>query len=265
MRSATIATLRKGLADEMKSTGTWKDDCPVPLERLSLISIRYVDFEGNEHDDGELVALDAAAEYIASAFATLYAKRFPINKIKSVHHYSGDDELSMADNNTSCFCHRPIEGSSLASLHSYGLAIDINPLQNPFVFFDEEQGAATIHPKKGWEFLNRHNQKLGMVEDIVPVLAEHGFFIWGGRWTTPIDYHHFQPTRGMAELLMIINEDDAKPFFEFCIANKDQLRTMPSGERLEPLIRLYRKNRTEFFDSFFEHLDYVDGTRDNQA
>ncbi len=254
---ATISKLPKDVAQTMKSTGVWQEASPVPLERLSLITIPYVDFDGNSHSDGELIALDVATEHIAAVFSELYKRRFPINKIRGAHHYGGDDQLSMADNSTTCFYFRPIAGSKVISLHSYGIAIDINPLQNPIVIFDEEKGTAAVHPQKGWEFLNRHNKKAGMVEEIVPLLAEHGFFIWGGRWTTPIDYHHFQPQRGIAELLTVLNFDDGKRFIDSTIKCKDRLPTlasMPNGEELQPLIELYKKNKSDFFDRWTDYI-----------
>ncbi len=219
MAQATISQLPDDLAHAMQSCGAWTPDCPVPLARLSLISsIPYVDFDDKEHSDGELVVLDAVATQVASFFHQLHQRRFPIAKIRSIHHYQGSDELSMADNNTSCFCHRPIEGSSLASMHSYGLAIDINPVQNPFITFEPgNEHQPTIQPKEGWQYLNRHNQKPGMVEDIVPLMAEHGFFRWGGTWTTPIDFHHFEVTRTIAESLVRMDPADGRRYLEQCI------------------------------------------------
>jgi hypothetical protein len=254
MTGGTIFALPKDLAQQMKTTGVWQENCPVSLERLALLKIRYVDFAGKEHDDGELITLDVAAAHVANLFAILYRQRFPICKLRSVHHYSGDDERSMADNNTSCFNFRAVQASSLISLHSYGLAIDINPLQNPCVCFDNNGTTVTLLPQEGRQFLNRRNRQPGMVEDIVPVFAEHGFFIWGGTWTTPIDYQHFQPPRGVAELLALMDKNDGERFFDMCIAHRDKLIMMPSGERLQPLIDLYIKNQASFFDSFFKHL-----------
>jgi hypothetical protein len=255
--SLAVLPLPQQLEQSMQRTGMWADDCPVPLQRLSLIRIRYVDFAGIERDDGELVAFDVAAEYIAAIFETLFEMRFPLAKIRSVHHYGGNDDLSMADNNSSCFCHRPIEGTTLASLHSYGLAVDVNPLQNPFIVFNEEEGTAKIHPSQGWEFLNRHNRKPGMVEDLVELFAARGFFIWGGRWTTPIDLHHFQTPRGLAELLVAMDQADGQRLFNLCIAHRDQLKTMPSGERLQPLLAQYRSNPDKFFQTFIETIASV--------
>ena len=257
MTITTVSSLSESLVKEMKVGGVWKEGSPVPLERLSLVTISYFDFAGNEHNDGEMITLDVVAPRVAKIFAQLYKIRFPINKIKSTHYYAGDDEASMADNNSCCYCYRPITRSGIISVHSYGVAIDINPMQNPYVVFDQENGAAEIHPKSGYAFVNRHIKRPGMVEDIVSILTNHGFLVWGGQWLSPIDNHHFQLHRGTAELLMEMTVDDGKLFIDSTLKHKDKLLTtnsMPSGEALQPLIELYRRNRTDFFDRWPEFL-----------
>ncbi len=212
MTRATISQLPPELKEALQSCRAWTPDCPVALSRLSLISsICYVDFNCVEHQDGELVVLDMVAPEVVQIFHELHQQQFPIAKMRSIHHYQGNDDLSMADNNTSCFCHRPIEGSSNPSMHSLGLAIDINPLQNPFVAFEPgNEHNPVIHPKASWQYLNRHNQKPGMVEAVVSIFARHGFTRWGGSWTTPIDYHHFEVPRIAAEKLVGMNPADGR-------------------------------------------------------
>lgn len=238
----------------MQETGVWKETSPVSLERLSCVQTSYFDFNGQEHTDGEIIVLDACAHRVLAAFRTLHAERFPLTKIRSVHHYNANDEASMADNNSSCFCDRPIENTTLTSLHSYGLAIDLNPVQNPFICFEEEKGTAAILPPKGWEYLNRSNRKAGMIEDVVQLFAEHGFFVWGGKWTTPIDYHHVQTPRGVAEMLSIMTFPDGKRFFDLCAINRSSLLKIPFGEKLQPLVMAYNQNPEKFLDSFTDYL-----------
>jgi hypothetical protein len=83
MSVATITPLPANLRNEMKLHGVWKEDSPVPLDRLSLINISYFDFDGKEHNDGEMVTLDVVAPLAAAVFSQLYKIRFPINKIDS--------------------------------------------------------------------------------------------------------------------------------------------------------------------------------------
>ncbi len=238
----------------MITTSVWKEECPVPVARLSLVETPYIDFEGKEHDDGEVIVLDVLAQPIAALFTRLFAAGFPINKIRPLHEYSGNDDLSMQDNNTSCFCFRNIQGTSTVSVHSYGVALDINPLQNPYLTIEEEQGMIAAHPNGGWRYINRHNKKPGMVEEIVPLLSEHGLFEWGGRWTTPVDYQHFQTPRWLAELLAVLTTDDGRALLTAAVAQREKLSAAPSGDRVQALIDLYCRHKTEFFDKWLEYI-----------
>src|SRR5690349_20413271 len=106
---------------------------PIAQDRLRIINITYVDFSGRVHTDGKLKVLDIVAEEVNTIFNALFEKHFPIEKIKLMTEYDNDDQLSMADNNTSAYNSRNIKNSTKLSVHAYGLAIDLNPVQNPFV------------------------------------------------------------------------------------------------------------------------------------
>ena len=124
-----------------------------------------------------------------SIFGELYQIRFPIHQMETIENFQGDDEKSMKANNSSCFNFRKIAGTDKLSIHSYGLAIDINPKQNPYVT------NGIIYPEDGASYLNRETQRPGMVEPIVDIFKRNGFEIWGGEWKDPIDYHHFQVSK----------------------------------------------------------------------
>ncbi len=89
-------------------------------------------------------------------------------------------------------------GGASWSKHAYGVAIDINPLQNPYISYPEEVSANILPPSSSKFFVNRNNnrpnkkQRAGMAENVIDVFARHGFIIWGGDWDTPIDYQHFE-------------------------------------------------------------------------
>ena len=232
----------------MERTGVWKQGCPVALERLSVLKTRFVDFDGVEHEDGEIVVLDACTGAVAEIFERLYEMRFPINSMLGLHHFDGDDDRAMEANNTSCFNYRSIDGSATISMHSYALAIDLNPLQNPYLIFDEEAGTAKIHPKAGWEYLNRYNRKPGMVEDLRPLFAEAGFSVWGGSWTTPLDYHHFQTPRAVAALLAVMSADDGRRFYELVRRAPEKAQALQPGEETEKLKAIYERSPAELFE-----------------
>ena len=189
----TINQISDDIALKMQNTSVWTKECPVQIERLKLVAISHYDFLGNIKI-GQLVVLDKIAENTLKIFEQLLIVKFPIKSIKPIDSYDGNDDLSMSDNNSSCFNFRPIAGSDLLSIHSYGLAIDINPVQNPFIEIDDETGDVAIFPKEGAKYLNRSNIRAGMVEPIIEIFTRYGFE-WGGNWNSPIDYHHFQIPR----------------------------------------------------------------------
>jgi hypothetical protein len=206
----------------LKQSGVWKSDCPTPLDRLRIVRLCYWDFEGQEHTDGEIMVLDAVAESVLQIFKTLHTQKFPLAKVRLMDHYQGDDTKSMKDNNTSCFNYRAIIGGSTISIHAYGLAIDINPIQNPFIQFPEGRGQkarAIYGPEKGRQYANRLQHRPdkpfrpGMAEQVIDVFKENGFTVWGGHWDTPIDYQHFQVPRAIAEQLIKISSEEAKAYF----------------------------------------------------
>ena len=181
-------SLSSDIIQSMQQTKVWTPECPVALKDLKLLQLKHYDFN-NVIKDGHMVVNAKIADLVSSIFQELLDLKFPIEKIKPIDLYQGIDELSMMDNNSSCFNFRKIAGTDRLSSHSYGLAIDINPVQNPYIRIKE--GATIIEPTAGLEFLNRHNLRSGMVESIVPIFTKHGF-IWGGKWDNPIDYHHFE-------------------------------------------------------------------------
>lgn len=115
---------------------------------------------------------------------------------------------------TSCYNCRAITGGSVPSIHGYGLAIDINTIQNPYVKRTETE-EIIILPKKGAEYLDRKNIRPGMAESVVDILTKNGFRDWGGSWNDPdpIDWQHFQTPTFIARLMATMSPDDAKEFF----------------------------------------------------
>ncbi|SES88708.1 D-alanyl-D-alanine carboxypeptidase [Natronincola peptidivorans] len=166
---------------------SWKEEAPIGLEDLSYLTVTYWDFY-EEQQHGELIVHRRVAEEVVEIFEELYEVRFPIAKMRLVDEYDADDELSMEDNNTYAFCYRVIAGTQRISKHGYGLAIDINPIQNPYV------RGETIIPSAGREYIDRINIRKGMITK--GDLCYHAFtsrgWTWGGDWKTPKDYHHFE-------------------------------------------------------------------------
>jgi hypothetical protein len=194
MHNFDILDLPEQIKASMIKAGVWSQSCPVSLDRLKLLRISYYDFAG-DIKEGQMVVLDKLASNVIEIFKELLNIKFPIDKMNLLDKYQGSDELSMEDNNSSCFNHRFIANSKILSMHSLGLAIDINPVQNPYIIINEQAKSVQVLPEMGLNYLNRNNQRPGMVEPIVGIFKKYGYDVWGGNWDSPIDYHHFQVNR----------------------------------------------------------------------
>jgi len=167
---------------------SYRPTCPVPLDDLRLLTLDHWGFDGVVHV-GKLVVHQDQAEAMVRVFGALFAARYPIARMQLVDAYGGDDDRSMADNNTSAFNCRPKAGRTTGwSEHSYGRAIDVNPIQNPYV---STRGA--ISPTAGARYATRTLREPGMIhEGDAVVRAFAGIdWKWGGAWRSSRDYQHF--------------------------------------------------------------------------
>ncbi|GIE69569.1 M15 family metallopeptidase [Actinoplanes palleronii] len=167
---------------------SWRRGCPVRISDLRRVELTHWGFDGVRHR-GELIVNQAVARSVVEVFHTLYSMRFPIRTMLPVDRFGADDNASMAADNTSGFNCRPITGSTSGfSVHSYGKAIDLNTLENPYV------KGTVVQPPAGKAFMNREKVRPGMIKHGDPVwraFTTHGF-TWGGDWTSLKDYQHFE-------------------------------------------------------------------------
>lgn len=166
--------------------------CPIAMSALRYLIIPHYDGHGYVRL-GEMVChRDVAADIIA-IFRELYAERYPIERMVLIDDYDADDERSMAANNTSCFCYRNVAGSRSRSRHSYGKAVDINPLYNPFV--RRGQSGQIITPADGRRWADRSRSDIPYAvrrgDAAWRAFTSRGWQ-WGGSWRTRKDYQHFQ-------------------------------------------------------------------------
>ena len=169
----------------------WTKACPVSYSELTCLDIAFINFEGCSQI-GQLFVATKVAEQVSLIFQQLYNQRFPMHKIQPMDVYNGNDIASMQANNTSAFNGRKIMNTDRWSSHAYGVAIDINPVQNPFMMLDRDSSTIKIYPEESISYVNRGVAKKGMVEEIVSIFAQYGFSEWGGNWDLKPDYHHFQ-------------------------------------------------------------------------
>ena len=191
MADFSISFLSEQKRDDLIKHHCWNPGCPIPLDDLAAVQVLHFDLKG-EKQPGYIVIHKKLAESTLKIFEDLISIQFPIHQVKGMEHFDGSDIEAMNANNSSGFNGRKVLGTDNWSSHAYGAAIDINPLQNPYVIFDHDQSTASIYPKGGSHFLNRGIPAKGMVEPIVDIFKAYGFSEWGGNWSSPLDYHHFQ-------------------------------------------------------------------------
>jgi hypothetical protein len=170
---------------------SWHRGCPVAPTQLRRLRISFWGFDRRAHT-GALVVNARAVAPLTRVFARLYAKRFPIRRMRPIDAYRGSDERSLAADNTAAFnCRYAVaSGPKRWSSHAYGLAIDVNPVENPYVL------NGRVHPRAGRAFLDRSRIRRGMAVRggvLVNAFASVGW-TWGGRWASSPDYQHFSAT-----------------------------------------------------------------------
>ena len=166
---------------------SWRPGCPVGLDELRLVRARYLGMDGRAHTGRIVVQRDVATEVVA-VLRRLYAARFPIRRMVPVDAYGGSDYRSIEADNTSAFNCRYVDGTTRWSEHAYGRAIDLNPIENPYV----SAGGTTSH-RASLGFLRRAPYRPGMAVEggaVVRAFDAVGWG-WGGRWSGDRDYQHF--------------------------------------------------------------------------
>ena len=160
--------------------------CPVAVADLRLVTVTHVRFDGTRAR-GQVVVHRDAAPAVVRVFRALLAARFPVAQVRTVEAYGSDDERSMAANNTSAYNCRRSTGGTGWSEHAYGRALDINPVQNPYV------RGTTVLPAAGRAHVDRSQPAPGMVLADGPVVRAFAAvgWEWGGSYLGLKDYQHF--------------------------------------------------------------------------
>lgn len=169
---------------------SFKEDCTTKRSDLRYVKVLYYGFDKKTHV-GELVVNKALARDFIHIFRDLYNAKYPIEKMRLVDDYNADDDASMANNNTSCFNFRRVEGSKTLSQHAYGRAVDINPFYNPYVV--TIKGKRKVEPPGSEKYLDR-TLKLPYIikkDDVCYKAFKKRGFSWGGTWKPDPDYQHF--------------------------------------------------------------------------
>ncbi len=185
----TVARIDAETRERMTGV-SWRPGCPVGFGGLRLLRVAHWGFDGRVHR-GRLVVHHDEARAMLRVMHRLYRLRFPIRRMRLVDAYGADDRRSMAADNTSAFNCRFVAGTERWSEHAYGRAIDLNPIENPYV-----TASGYVSPPAGAPFANRSRHAEGMVHRHGPVVGTFAAagWQWGGNWAWPKDYQHFSAT-----------------------------------------------------------------------
>ena len=193
LNASNIREIDENYAKKMKNI-SYFEGCPVSLSDLRIVNIKHLGFDDNIYYADIIVHKDVAFE-VSSIFEELFEINYPIKQITPIEKYNGDDFESIEANNTSAFNCRLAERSHKYSKHSYGKAIDINPIENPYIYKD-----GTSSHKASKEFIKRDEKVNNTVQNkamllssskAVQIFKKYGWK-WGGDWKNTKDYQHFQ-------------------------------------------------------------------------
>jgi D-alanyl-D-alanine carboxypeptidase len=178
----------RGKVRERIEGSSWHRGCPVGLGKLRLLRVTHWGFDGDVHR-GRLVVHRRYDGGILAAMKRLHRLRFPIRRIELIDRYGADDRRSMKADNTSAFNCRVVAGTDRWSMHAYGKAIDINPVENPYV------SGSHVSPPAGRPYADRSRRAKGMIhagDEVVEAFRERAGWKWAGAWSGGTrDYQHF--------------------------------------------------------------------------
>jgi len=171
---------------------SWRKGCPVGLENLRYIQVNHWDFKGKSKR-GELIVHKNVAKEVVEIFHELYKIKYPINKMRLVSDFKGSDFQSIEADNTSAFNCRSATGSKKWSKHSYGKAIDINPIENPYV---SRKGrishkASLKYRKRVHKNSTPQDRAMLLRNDKATKIFQKYGWKWGGNFKSIKDYQHF--------------------------------------------------------------------------
>jgi hypothetical protein len=183
---ASIAPIDTELRTRMTGR-SWRPGCPVGFSDLRLVTATHWDFKGRVRT-GRLVVHRTAAKPMVSVLRRVYQRRFPIRRMWLIDAFGGSDFRSIEADNTSAFNCRRVDGTNRWSTHAYGLAIDVNPIENPYV-----SPNGRIAHGASRTYLDRTDIRPGMAYTggtLVEAFRAIGWG-WGGTWSGAKDYQHF--------------------------------------------------------------------------
>jgi len=190
--SSSISKITPEVKKRMIKGNSWRKGCPISLNDLRYLCVKHIDFRAKEVM-GEIIVHKDVSHEVTEIFEALYEIGYPIKKMKLVSDYKGNDWQSIEADNTSAFNCRNATGSKKWSKHSYGKAIDINPIENPYI-----SRSGRISHKESLQYRKRVHKKSTSADRAVllkndkatKIFEKYGWK-WGGDWSGVKDYQHF--------------------------------------------------------------------------
>ena len=191
--SSSQSSISSAVKKRMIQGKSWREGCPVPLKDLRYLKMTYRDFKGKDRT-GEMIVHRSVSKEVRAIFAELYRAKYPINKMELVSDYKANDFKSIETDNTSAFNCRAVTGGTKWSRHSFGKAIDINPIENPYI-----SRSGKISHKRSLKYRKRAHKNPHLASDNAVILKndtevksfKKRGWRWGGDWNSIKDYQHF--------------------------------------------------------------------------
>jgi hypothetical protein len=192
---SSIEPLPAPVRANMKASRVWSGECPVGLSSLRVLTVTYRGFDGRPHT-GQLVVNRLAAAPLARVFHRLYRIRFPIHHMTLAIYDPHSSEPADGDPTGSFQCRQAVpspciggKGTGSWSMHAYGMAVDVNPVENPYV------GCGESHDRASRPYRDRSRHRKGMVTAKALAAFQSVGWGWGGSWAgSTKDYMHFSST-----------------------------------------------------------------------
>jgi len=191
--NANISEITPNIKQRMIQGNSWRKGCPVALKNLRYLQMTHLNFQG-QTSMGEMIVHKDVADEVVYIFEELYYMNYAVNKMHLVSYYNGNDWKSIENDNTSAFNCRKATGKKTWSKHSYGKAIDINPIANPYISRKghiSHKASYKYKKRRHLDINNLADRALLLKNDPATQLFKSYGWKWGGEWNSVKDYQHF--------------------------------------------------------------------------
>ena len=259
-----IEDLTQKMQIELINSGTWNDSCPVQLNRLKIANIKYRSNKDIINKNGQLIVLDVVAPETLKLFKKLFKKNIFIEKINNPSEYKTHKDSLLDNTSLSFICDKDDLMNDI--LNGYGVAFDINPIYNPALTFFSQDGkneSYIVVSTKSLRFVNRNLKHHMMNEKIVSIFSDYGFNDWGGNRDYNSNFQYFSVNKVVTKLLLEMNADDARKFFEILIRNKKLINRFNKDEFVFEIKFMYEKNPKLFLKIFKNNISKLNNIEDS--